>query len=181
MKTYRVTEVFSPYVKFDHVSADQLEALAYRGTAVHQYLYYHALDLWTPRPQGEAEGYCISGERWIDQNVRRVISAEREYSDPVLGYSGHPDLLVEDGNGRILLVDYKTPVTESKTWPLQLAAYHHLVCKAHKLSKKKVAPAALMLSPTGGNARFKGYYENLDYYFNLFIGLLREARYFSEE
>ena len=161
------------------ISAETLQAAADRGTEVHRYLAAYVQGLWAERPEG-AEGYCESGERWIDANVKRVISYEREYVDTIMGFLGHPDLLPEDRRGGVLLIDYKTPVTESRSWALQLAAYHHLVCKFHKFKRRTVAPGALMLSPTGGNARFKGYYENLDYYFSLFLGLLNAAQYFEE-
>ena len=188
IKIYRVTEIIAPYNNFSQVRPDRLEDAALRGTAVHEYLHCYALGLWSPIP-AEFAGYCESGMRWLDQNLKTVISAEQEYSDPVLGFYGHPDLLMEDQLGAILvggtwahnlLIDYKTPVTESKSWALQLSAYHHLVTKKHKLGKKKVAPGALMLSPKGGNARFKPYYEHLDYYFGLFLGLLNALKYFEE-
>ena len=179
MKIFRVTEVLKPYNNFGMISAETLQAAADRGTAVHAHLTAYVQGLYSVRPES-SEGYCESGERWIDAHVKRVISAEQEYVDSVLGFLGHPDLLIEDQRGAILLVDWKTPVTESKSWAIQIAAYHHLVTKHYKFKKKNVAPAALMLSPTGGNARFLGYYENLDYYFGLFLAALNLIKYFEE-
>lgn len=179
MKIYSVTQVLQPFADFSMIPEDKLQAACDRGDAVHSHLYSYAVGLWSPRPEG-FEGYCESGERWLDLNLKTVISAEEEYSDPVLGFIGHPDLLLEDQRGAILLIDWKTPVTEARSWAIQLSAYHYLVTKKHKLKKKKVAPGALMLSPTGGNARFKGYYENLSYFFGLFLAGLNLIRYFEE-
>lgn len=179
LKLYRVSSITAPYEDFSQVRPDRLEAASCRGTDVHEYLYCYALGLWSPRPDG-AGGYCESGERWLDQNLKTIISAEREYQDSILGFCGHPDLLMEDQRGGILLVDYKTPVIEARSWGLKLSAYHYLVCKHHKLKKNKVAPGALMLSPTGGSARFKPYYEQIDYYFGLFLSALNLMRFFKE-
>lgn len=155
-----------------------MQAACDRGTAVHEYLHYYALGLWSPRPEGH-EGYCESGERWIDAHVKKVISAEQEYIDKNLGYLGHPDLLAETDMG-LLLPDYKTPVTEQRSWPIQLAAYQNLICKKHRYKLDNVIPGALMLSPTGGAAKFKPYNERWSYFFGLFLGLLNAIKYFEE-
>ena len=181
MKMFRVTEIIAPYARFDHIRPDRLQAAAERGTLIHSYLNAYLNDLYVPRPEA-AEGYCKSGERWIDRNVKRVISSEREYRDEVLGYYGHPDAVLELNNGKVWVPDWKSPVTESKTWPLQIAGgYHHLICKAHRFATENVIPGALMLSPNGGPATMKRYDGNRSYYFSIFLGLLDAARYFYEE
>ena len=187
MKIYSVTQILDPYNHFDRIPKETLEAAKVRGTVVHQYLNAYALGLFVSRPV-EYEGYCISGERWIDAHVQRVILAETHLTDPVLGFFGHPDLVAETDMG-IILPDYKTPTTEGRSWPLQLAAYHHLVSNCskhfkpwHKRGRGKpptIIPGALMLSPTGGTAKLRRYDANLDYFFGLFLGALNLKRYFN--
>jgi hypothetical protein len=179
MKIFRVSDIIAPYSSYDRVDALTLQLAAERGTDAHDYLNVYLMGVWAPMPEG-AEGYCRSGERWLEENVKRVISAEREYTDPVLGYKGHPDLLMENYAGEIILPDFKSPVIEYRSWPIQLAAYHHLVCKTHKFKRAKVSPGALMLSPTGGPAKFKPYSDRVDRCFALFLGLLNSIRYFEE-
>jgi hypothetical protein len=177
VKIYRVTEVLDPYSDYDRIPEETMEAAKARGTAVHLHLKCYALGLWSPRPEQYA-GYCESGERWLDGHVKRVISAEEEYRYEALGYLGHLDLVADTDMG-IMVVDYKTPATEAKTWGLQLAAYRHLAIERHKFRGCKCG--ALMLHPEGGNARLRFYDEKRDYFFSLFMGLLNAARYFKEE
>lgn len=180
LKMLRVTSIIAPYNDFSHVPPDRLEAAALRGTGVHQYLNAYLNDLFLPKPEG-AEGYCDSGSRWIDLNVKRVISAEREYRDEVLGYYGHPDAVLELTTGKIWIPDWKSPLIESKSWALQIAGgYHHLICAAHRYKPENVIPGALMLDPKGGTAHMKRYDREQDYYFAIFIGLLNAAKYFQE-
>jgi hypothetical protein len=182
VKIYRVTEIIAPFTDFSHVPPDRLEAACDRGTEVHTYLHSYALGLWSPRPEGY-EGYCESGERWIDAHVRRVISSEQEYQDSILGFVGHPDLLAYTDMG-LMLVDYKTPATEQRSWAIQLAAYHHLVCRHHRYGSvinSEVIPAVLMLSPAGGkSAKMKRYDDNRQYFFSLFLSALNLIKYFKE-
>lgn len=181
MKMFRVTEIISPYVNFNHVSLERLQAAADRGTEIHAYLNAYLNDLFLPVPEN-AKGYCESGARWIDQNVKRVISSEREYRDEVLGYYGHPDAVVELRTGKFWVPDWKSPVVASKSWPLQIAGgYHHLICKAHRYKRENVIPGALMLSPTGGTAKMVRYDREQPYYFSIFLGLLNAAKYFDKE
>jgi len=180
LKMFRVTEILNPYNNFSHIPPDRLDAACVRGTEIHSYLHAYLNGLWCPKP-AEWEGYCDSGARWIDQNVKRVISSEREYRDDALGYYGHPDAVVELNTGEITVPDWKSPVSESKAWPLQLSAYHHLIIKAHRYKPEKVGFGALMLHPKGGTARMKPYSQDQTYFFSIFLGLLNAARYFKEE
>lgn len=177
MRMHRVTEILQPFSDFSMVPEDKLQAACDRGTEVHQYLYSYALGLWSPRPEGH-EGYCESAERWLDQHVKKVISAEEEFTDKTLGFLGHPDLVAETDMG-LMLVDYKTPIAEARSWAIQISgAYHHLVTK--KLRVKKLIPSALMLSPKGGAAKLRRYEENQTYFFSIFLGALNALRYFEE-
>lgn len=169
----------SPFEDFSKINPDRLEAAAIRGTAVHDYLHAYLLDLYCPRPAG-AEGYCISGEQWIASNVVRVISAERHYVDETLGFGGHPDAVVEVKSKKIWIPDYKTPITVARSWALKLAAYKHLVCKAHRFNPENVICGPLMLSPTGGPAKFRRDDDRWSYYFSIFMGLLNALKYFNE-
>ena len=178
LKIFRVSSVTAPYEDFSKIPADRLEFATDRGTKTHDYLHAYIQGLWAIKPEG-AEGYCESGERWIDSNVVRVISCERHYVDEALGFGGHPDAVVEVKSRKIWIPDYKTPVNVAKSWALKLAAYKHLVCKAHRFNPDNVICGALMLSPTGGNAKFQRGEDRWAADFAIFLGLLNAAKYFK--
>jgi hypothetical protein len=74
-----------------------------------------------------------------------------------------------------MVIDYKTPVAESRTWRAQLAAY----CYLAKPVVGEVGGMALMLSPNGAAARAIHYqYQAED--FAAFVAALTAYRYFKE-
>ena len=86
----------------------------------------HAQDLFVPRIPADYQGYFDSFRRWFDRYVHRVLWVEKELKCEKYGFHGHPDILCTLISDETVIVDYKTPVTESPTWKAQLAAYGHL-------------------------------------------------------
>jgi len=82
-------------------------------------------DLWFPL-DNEIKGYVTSGRLWLDKYVVNVIVAEFEIINGTHRIIGHIDLICVLVDGSTVVVDWKTPVTEGKTWRLQLAGYLYL-------------------------------------------------------
>ena len=171
MKLISVTTVLSPFNDFSQVPPERLAAAAQRGTEVHQTCAAYAKGL----PVFETSGYLYfqSFKNWFDKYVKRALFVEAEFSDPsVYGIIGHVDLVAELVDGRIVVVDYKTPVAESKSWALQISAYCHLV----EPVVGKCDGMALMLSGEGKPAKAIAYkYQASD--FAVFISALTVWRH----
>ena len=173
MKLISVTTALSPFNDFSQVPPERLAAAAARGTAVHQACAAYARGL----PVFETSGYLYfqSFKNWFDKYVKRALFVEAEFSDPTCYcIIGHVDLVAELVDGRIVVVDYKTPVAESKTWRAQLACYCYLV----KPVVGEVGGMALQLSPEGNAARAI-HYKNTASDFANFLAALQAWRAFK--
>ena len=152
MKLLHVTEVLGKYVDWSRIPDLHLYEACQRGQIVHAACGVSALGGYVaPLPEAYA-GYYKSFRRWFDHNVARVIMAEQTLVDSNFGFTGRPDLVVELINGLILLVDLKTPIAESKTWRVQLAAYLYLLNKHFDTGKLVVNSASLRLRANGAEA-----------------------------
>ena len=175
MKLISVTTALSPFNDFSAVPPDRLEYATRRGTATHAACAAYARSLPVFASNGSAP-YFESFRNWFDKYVKRALFVEAEFSDPsVYGIIGHVDLVAELVDGRIVVVDYKTPVAESKTWALQISTYCHLV----KPVVGKCDGMALLLSPEGNAARAI-HYKNTASDFAAFLAALAAYRAFKE-
>jgi hypothetical protein len=114
---------------------------------------------------------------WFDKYVAEVYFVEKEFVDSTYGFMGHPDIGVRLIDGRNVIVDYKTPASEKKTWAPQIAAYLHLANKAYEGSLCFDAAMALQPRKDGGMAKATVYqYSNND--FAIFLNALNLFRYF---
>jgi len=175
LKMLSVTQVLSPFNDFSQVPPDRLAYATQRGTDVHAACAACARNLPVFASNGSAP-YFESFRNWFDKYVKRALFVEAEFSDPTCyGIIGHVDLVAELVDGRVVVVDYKTPVAESRLWKSQLAAYVYLV-------KPVVGPAdamALMLSPEGKNVQAISYKNTASDFAN-FIAALQCYRAFKE-
>lgn len=176
MKTIRVTEALSPFCDFSMIRPEVLEAAAARGTAIHSYCTAYAQGLWAPLPLN-GDGYCESFKRWMGLYVAEVYFAEVELTDPLLGFTGHPDLGVKLTDGRRVIVDIKTPATEQKTWKAQIAAYKHLASREYP-EIGFTGGMSLRLSKDGLSAKGT-VYESGPEDFAAFLSALNCFRYFK--
>ena len=175
MKLVSVTTVLSPFNDFSQVPPDRLAYATQRGTDVHAACAAYARSLPVFASNGSAP-YFESFRNWFDRYVKRALFVEAEFSDPhVYGIIGHVDLVAELVDSRIVVVDYKTPVAESKTWRAQLACYCYLV----KPVVGEVGGMALQLSPDGNAARAI-HYKNTASDFAAFLAALAAYRAFKE-
>jgi hypothetical protein len=175
MRLLSVTQVLSPFNDFSQVPPDRLAYATQRGTDVPAACAAYARSLPVFGSDGSLP-YFVSFKAWFDKYVKRALFVEAEFSDPeCYGIIGHVDLVAELVDSRIVVVDYKTPVAESKTWRAQLAAYCYL-CKP---VVGDVDGMALMLSGDGNAARAI-HYKNTASDFAAFLAALAAYRYFKE-
>lgn len=173
MQLISVTKPLSIYFDKSSIRADVLEAATERGIRVHQTCAAYARGLPVMATDGFL--YFQSFQNWFDKYVKRALFVEAEFSDPSVYFIvGHVDLVAELTDGRIVVVDYKTPAAESRTWRAQIAAYCYLV-------KPVVGDAcgmALMLEGDGGPAKAI-YYTNTAVDFAAFVAALTAYRHFG--
>ncbi len=125
----RVTEVLQPFSGFKHVPKQILENAAARGTTVHALCAAMAKGSWMPESMIEPEvlGYVKSFREWAEAKVKEFVLIEERYNDEGLGYTGQLDYVIKDHDNRLWLVDLKTSAKHQPTYPVQMAAYWHLL------------------------------------------------------
>lgn len=176
---YSVTQVTAPYFNVrGKIPQGRIEGGITRGNEVHRFCTTTALDEWCPKPL-LYEGFCDSFLWWKNNYVEEVILVEQRLEDKVLGFFGHPDLIVRiKGNPFPCVVDLKTPATKSKLWRSQIAAYTYLAIKngyGPTLSKG----GSLRLKSNGGHPKFD-YYDYQQSDFAAFVSLLNWTRWLNE-
>lgn len=174
-----VTGIIAPWTNFDHVPPDRLAAAAERGTLVHSACSSIADGIgWFPldKESRAIAGYVDSFRLWFDAVVNEVLCTEWELEDSRFGFLGHPDLLVSSKEGKTLLVDLKSPVTKSKSWRLQLAAYAHL-CRKAGYQPDKIG--SLRLHPEGKPPKMDWYEGSETQDFTVFLSCLNAYRFFN--
>lgn len=170
-----VTEVFSPYVRYDHINQDVLRAAAERGTLVHDAIADH-LDGGFPVLDESVQGYFNAAVSFLE-NVLEIGLFEIRLTSDIHQFTGQLDLVCRMiGDSSWILVDWKTSALISKSWPLQLAAYTHLV-RANNFQFNIGRMTAVQLRRDG---TFKvNEYTNEHYHFNLFLNALAVMKYFN--
>ena len=123
-----VTQVMSPWTgqALAAIPEKTLAAAADRGTAVHDVCGRIALGEFIIGIDVGQEGYVRSFEKWFSTQVQETVLVERRLYDEGLCFHGKPDLIVRLVDGRLALVDLKTPVAHQRSWAMQLAAYTRL-------------------------------------------------------
>lgn len=171
----RVTEVLDPYTDFSMVPEHVLSRATERGRKVHAICAGILQDLWIPKIEPEYAGYIASFQTWREQFVEEVIYVEHELVDPTYGFKGHIDFYGKLRKLGYALVDWKTPLSLSKAWCLQMTGYERLL---HVNRKKIDVVASLQLNPDGGIPKMIRY-EMTALDFNIFLGLLNAHNFFK--
>lgn len=181
-----VTTCLGVWTDFSMIPPARLEFACARGSKIHKFIeddlagQWIIPDLITPEIEQYWESYTI----FRDQMIEDTIFAEKELVCDGYGFIGHLDwcgiLKGEDG---VTVLDWKSPVSEGKTWRSQLAAYWHLVEKHGGLPRglKVKRCGALMLSPKGHPPRMKEYTEFRSNFFNDFLYALGAYKAFKGE
>ncbi len=122
-KYTRVTEILNKYSGLHNVPEKILDGAKERGTAVHKYISGHLSALLIDI-EPEYQGYADSFHK-IEDLFEWVSEPGRLYCDKYK-FTGEPDHLVMR-NGRLGLMEFKTPIKESKSWRIQLILYKYLL------------------------------------------------------
>ena len=178
-----VTQALGRYVDLQHIPPERLQIATARGTKIHDYIFMDLSELWVPPAliTPEIEGYWKSYLIFKNTMIERTVLIEKKMTCTCYGYTGILDwcgILI--GESGLTVIDWKSPVTEGKTWRSQVAAYWHLT-EEHAdppidLPLKRCG--SLMLSPRGSTPSFREYTEFQPDYFNDYLLALGAYRAF---
>ena len=130
----RVTNILYPFSGLDKIDADIVANAAVRGTKVHNICESIAKGYGEFGVEDETWGYVNSFKKWFETNPE-ILFIEKRFWDDELKITGQIDFICKI-DGKIVVVDLKTSSKESKTWPVQGAAYAYLAKKSnHDVSK----------------------------------------------
>lgn len=122
----RVTEPLFILSGLTKVDPTVLQNAAERGTKVHELADALINHLGVFDLDEKIIGYMDSFKQWyIDKDF--ITKPERFYCDEHM-LTGECDAIYNSPDG-LVLVDFKTPLNESKTWRYQLSAYAYLARK----------------------------------------------------
>ena len=133
-KYTRVTEILDKYSGLHSVPEKVLNGAKERGTAVHKYISGH-LNALPSDIAPEFQGYADSFHK-IEDQFEWLNEPGRLYCDE-RKISGEPDHLAMY-KGDLTIIDFKTPLKESKSWALQAAGYTYLAEKNDYMIKRRV-------------------------------------------
>ena len=172
-----VTQALSPYTDFSMVPPERLELAAARGTKLHGFAAKELREEWIPPDMitPDIEGYWESFMIFKEKMIEKTIFVEKELICTCYGYVGHLDWCgILRGDSGAAVLDWKSPVTEGRTWGAQVAGYWHLVDEHGDLPGGLPLSrcGALMLSPTGKTPKLKEYSAFQPVYFNNFLNAL---------
>lgn len=175
----RVTEILSPYKRFDGVDPKVLSNACERGSIVHNFCELYARNLLIETPREDVKLYFESFRKWFDLYVDEVVECEMRINDPDLKISGKFDLLCkmkfDDG---LVIVDYKTPLNFDKTWELQMAAYDYLIRQNTKYTPNRCLCLKL---DDDGNMPIAREYKHLYELTGLFLKQVDVYRFFNKK
>jgi hypothetical protein len=175
VKYISVTKALSPYGDFSRIPKDVLAAACLRGGVIHAAAATYSKGLWVRPLPPSYQGYFDSFVNWFEQYVDQVLLVEARLSCDTYGIIGKPDLACILVDGRFVVVDLKTPVSEQPTWKAQLAAYRYLVG-----TTSLGTPECMSLILKGNGKAAKAYpYEYSDSDFAAFLSALNAYRYFK--
>jgi len=163
----RVTEVLFPLSGLKSIDATILKNAAERGRKVHVICDAIIENLGTGPIEEYIQPYIDSFNEWIPKDF--IEKPKRFFCDEYK-ITGECDAIYKDSDG-LVLVDFKTPVNESKTWKLQGSAYSYL---AKKVGYNIKRIEFIKLSKTGAKPKVYVYEED----FGMFLKCLEVFKYF---
>jgi hypothetical protein len=193
----RVSQVLSAFSGLDKIDPVVLKNAADRGSVVHAAIdsiiaHHGILDL---EDQVREYTKCESLIEWHDKFVKELAlvqnmiesfkiyakdkkffaKVDRFYDDELM-ITGECDTFYQVDK-QIFLVDFKTPISESKTWMLQGSAYHYLALR-NRINFPDNGKIEFVKLCRKGNAPKSYFYEPR---FDLFKATLETYRYFKLE
>ncbi|HBF42329.1 MAG TPA: hypothetical protein DDW42_01625 [Desulfobacteraceae bacterium] len=178
------TQALGRYVDLQHIPPERLQIATARGSKIHDYIFMDLSDLWIPPAliTPDIEGYWKSYLHFKNVMIQETLLVEKKLVCTCFGYTGILDWCgILHGDKGLTVVDWKSPITEGKTWRSQLAAYWHLVEKhmAPPLDLPVERCGSLMLSPKGTIPSFREYTKFQPDYFSDFLSALDAYRRFT--
>ncbi len=167
----RVTDVLSPFSGLNKINPEILKNAAERGTLVHEIIEGIEQGFDKEDVPETALGYIESYEKWA--TGKNFLPAPKRFYETEMMITGLVDAIYKDGDD-LVLVDYKTPARESKTWSLQGSAYS-CMCKRHGFNIKRIE--FVKLDKTGKPPKVYVYMEDME----MFRKVLECYRYFFKE
>lgn len=122
----RVTTFLYPFSGLSVVPHYILDAARERGTIVDRITQAILDDIGVPYYDEKFQGYIHSFDRWREGKTF-LPRPDRFYCHDHM-ITGEIDRIYEDTDGKLVLIDIKTPANESNTWQSQASAYSYL-CK----------------------------------------------------
>jgi hypothetical protein len=165
----RVTDVLSPFSGIRQVPQDILNNACKRGSAVHDIIEGIQDGIGAVNVNPLYIGYVNSYEFWAEG--KEFIEKPPRFFCEELQITGECDCIYKGPEG-LILVDFKTPVRESKTWPLQGSAYCYLARRSGYDIKRL---EFVKLEKDGKGPKVFVYEEKFD----LFLKCLEVYRYFG--
>lgn len=177
----RVTAVLETFTNFDSILPHVLENATERGSVIHEFCEYHALNLFVDEPPEKCKFYIESFKKWFDEMVVKILCTEKRVNHDKYLVSGQFDLICQlkgDASGTWTILDYKSPQVKSKTWQIQTAAY--MLLAEEILNIKISRRMALMLDNEGKKAKCVEYtdHENDK---KLFLSALSLHKFFTKK
>lgn len=175
----RVTEILKPFSGIEYVKPDVLKNAAARGTQVHSYCAAIAKDAWLPESMidEELKGYVQSFRLWKDAQVKKILLVEKRFQDEHNGFTGQLDFVILGADDELYLVDLKTSARPQKTYPVQMAAYKHLL----ELNKVRIKAALLVYLDKAGELPDVARYDELDDETQVFFSALDCYNFFNRK
>jgi len=123
----RVTEVLTPFSGLSNVPESVLNNAADRGCRVHAAIdsYIKGFGFF---PEDDVINYMTSFYSWADGKTF-IDTPKRFYIDTPMKLTGECDSIYQSDEG-LVLVDFKTPAKEGKTWHLQGSCYSYMAKQA---------------------------------------------------
>jgi hypothetical protein len=167
----------APFLDWSHISPETLKAAGERGSRVHAAIAAEINGDFPMLPDNE-KGYLDAARKFLGY-VTGIILVEQRLISDVHQYTGQVDIVCQmSGDDRITVLDWKTSATLSKSWPIQVAAYGHLV-KANALLPKESASRHMVVQ-LKKNGTFKIHeYTQPAHDFAIFLNVLTAYRFFN--
>ena len=155
----RVSDILRPFTDFKGIDPEVLQRKADIGTSVHQAIADEIAGAF-PTPVEAGQGYFDSFLEWCYEFQPNFVLSEKRFFCDEKRITGQIDALVRlEGNSGLILVDFKTSVKESPTWPLQAHLYAYLVENDCPLEPEYLF---VKLDKKGGKAQVFGYKRSQD-------------------
>lgn len=126
-KYVRATRTLQPFTNFSHIDEKVLSNKCNIGTKVHNAIDADMNGEFCVTDYVVSQYFC-SYLRFMDCHQPSVIAREKRYFCDDYRFTGQIDCLM-NLQFELVLVDWKTSVSESPTWEMQGHLYHYLISK----------------------------------------------------